>query len=933
MRTCFVHKLKFFIIIGVVICLFAAVFQYSALAEEPVVLRVAFPEVEGFSVTDPDGSKHGIVVDYLNEISKYTGWQYEYIPANSDYLVEQFLDGEYDLMGCTYYSPDYEQYFAYPDYNCGHTKSLLLARYDDNSIKSYDERDLDGKTIGVFKNAKENIRRLQEFLSISGVSCTLKYYEYEDFRDGSLYCYLENGEVDLLLGNSADLDSRYRIVTSLDAQPHYIVTSPEKPEILEGLNMALERIVESNPNFADECYAANFPDVITPKLFLNNDELAYIERKKNIVVAVPEGYHPLTCFNISQGSHQGIAIDFLEEVTAFSGLSFTLTEAPSYIEALEMVQQGRADVMVFFLGNEDQASQMGLALSKPYVSINDIVVRNKFVSYPSDGLVCALLEGRKLPSNIRADEIQYYSNEDDALAAVNRGQADFAYGLSPRLENGIQRKYLSNVVPVTLLNSNSQISFALKKNADMELLTIINKTINQLHEEEKNTITNRNMISGEAMELSLVNMIYANPVLVLGIVSCFLLMALLVILFISYSRVRAATMRAELEKAEAESKAKSTFLSRMSHEIRTPMNAVIGLADLTSMMEQVPEEVQANLAKIRGSSRYLLSLINDILDMSRIDNGMLAISEEPFSLLQMLDELQSMMGVEAGRQGLNFKADIQVHHSVLLGDSIRLRQVLTNLISNAIKFTSLNGNILLSVIETDFDGLNTEFEFKVIDDGIGISHEDQERIFSAFEQAGTSSSRSQGTGLGLPISSSLVRLMGSELKLKSAPGQGSEFYFTAKFPCGVLPVRQEMPLDEGFLNGVRILLTEDNELNAEIASELLKMKGAEIDYAVNGKAAVKKFSESEPGEIRLILMDIQMPEMNGLEAAKAIRSMDRPDAAEIPIIAMTANSFQEDIDAAFESGMNYFVTKPLDIKYLYKVLQNVLSGEKETGNS
>lgn len=649
-----------------------------------------------------------------------------------------------------------------------------------------------------------------------------------------------------------------------------------------------------------------------------------------MTVVAPESYHPLFCINAPDSLHNGVVPDVLDSVSEFTGLTFHYVYADTYGDAVHMVQQGEAELLCFYLGTEEESVKQGLTLTSPYADMNNIVVRSKSSTYPADGLTGAIVEGQELPVGIEAAEVRTYPTITDALRAVNDGKADFIYGQASRLEWDIQRYQFSNLVPVTLVNDRSGLMFALKRPCDTDLLTILNKAINNLSALERATILDRNLISIGTSQFSLKEFIYANPVTFAVILALILLALSAAVFWIYRTRMRAALMQSHLEKAEAESRAKGEFLSRMSHELRTPMNAVVGLTDLIQMMKGVPADVQENLFKLRASSHYLLDLINDILDMSRIDSGKLTLANEPFSLERMLGDIQAMMEPEAQRRELKYTMEKKIVHSCLVGDGVRLRQVLTNLISNAFKFTPAKGSVCLQVTEESEADSNATFTFQVRDTGAGITPEDQKRIFESFEQVGTSRSKSQGTGLGLPISSSIVEKMSGELKVRSRLGEGSEFYFTVTLPLGdptgeSIGGQEEQQADMP-LEGIHILLAEDNDLNAEIAAQLLKIQGAKVCRSVDGDQVLEQFSESQEGEFQVILMDIQMPGMNGLDATRAIRALERPDAVTIPIVAMTANAFQEDVDAAMEAGMNGFIPKPLDVNYLYRLLRDLLQG-------
>ncbi|EOS64810.1 PAS domain S-box protein [Oscillibacter sp. 1-3] len=371
------------------------------------------------------------------------------------------------------------------------------------------------------------------------------------------------------------------------------------------------------------------------------------------------------------------------------------------------------------------------------------------------------------------------------------------------------------------------------------------------------------------------------------------------------------------------SKAKSEFLSRMSHEIRTPMNGIIGMTAIALQKEQSPERIMDCLRKIRSSSDYLLGLINDILDMSKIESGKMKLEPCDFDIREMLDTVRELIAPQAEAKRIEFTQDISLTRCWFLGDGMRISQVLINLLGNAVKFTPERGRVTLSVREDSAGGEEALVRFAVSDTGIGIAKEEQERVFRAFEQADANPSKQQGTGLGLSISSRLVQMMGSGIQLDSAPGKGSTFSFAVRLPAGA-PVEAGARTEEISFDGYRILVVEDNELNAEIAQSLLEERNFEVECVGDGAQAVERIRATPPGTYDVILMDIMMPVMDGLEAARTIRRMEREDCRTIPIIAMSANAFDEDLKKSVECGMNGHLAKPVEVDKLYRVLYEVL---------
>ena len=631
----------------------------------------------------------------------------------------------------------------------------------------------------------------------------------------------------------------------------------------------------------------------------------------------------------AMGKKSGIVPECLKLISNRTNLDFEYVYADTYSELVEMAASGKADIIGAFMNDDTSADDLGLIRTAGYADLDSIILRNKQSFDKQDGLTMAVPETLSLKTTGKNDSIIRYPKYEDCMEAVNNGLADYTRMPASFIEGFYTKDYYANMTIVADTNIQETLTLAMKAPANVQMYSVLSKAVNSFNDEDKAHIVSQPNLSLPDGVVTLKTVLYTNPVLVIGICVGFVfILSLMAVLFIFYS-MRTKMMAVKLEKAEETSRAKSDFLSRMSHEIRTPMNAIIGLTNLAILSRDATPALKEDLNKIDSSAKFLLSILNDVLDMSKIESKKMTVENLPFDMYELIEQIKIMFVPQISEKNLNFDVTCELEDTCYLGDKMRINQVLANLMSNACKFTDRGGSVWLSVTESRINENKSKLKFSVKDTGVGINEKDIDRVFNSFEQAEGSNLRAPGTGLGLSISSSLVSLMGGDLKVKSEPGKGSEFYFIIELPIysgklsepnNVADKTKNIVLDENILKNMRVLLAEDNDINAEIATELLKMKQISVDRAPNGQEAVNMFAKSSDGEYSAILMDINMPEKDGLTAAAEIRKMNRKDSAEVPILAMTANTFKEDREKAAEAGMTGFLPKPFDAEQLYKTL-------------
>ena len=659
---------------------------------------------------------------------------------------------------------------------------------------------------------------------------------------------------------------------------------------------------------------------------LTEEEQAYVDRCGTLKVGYVQDRVPVS-FKGENGELAGISRYIFDRLQQLSGLSFEYVALPAGDVTYDYLQQEGFDLVTSVEYNQENKKARGILISSPYFSSRKVVVARDDLefSYTAD-LKVAISTGSQTIRKVFGStypnfELVDYASIEDCFKAVLSGAADLMIQNQYVVEYWFSKPAYEELKVIPVLGMDDELCFSAvvafgegdgtPEAEGRTLIDILDKAIAMLSEDEVGGYAIQGIMENQ-YELTLGDFIYRYryPAVALGL-------SALVILALALLLLRQRVLSAE-ERANA--KVQGEFLSTMSHEIRTPLNGLVGLNYLMGQRLDEPDRLAEYLRQSTATAKYLLGLVNDILDMSRIQDDKIELAREPMDLALLADTVSSVARDAMREKGLRFEAEVSLDHPCVLGDEFRVQQVVLNLLDNARKFTPAGGQVTLRVSQSQMPSGTVLTRMEVSDTGRGMSEEFQKKVFHSFaRELDTVSKGNQGTGLGLPISLNLARLMGGDLSFTSVKGQGSDFVFTFPSQPAVMPRRDASGAD-GPAEKPWALVAEDNELNGEIMIELLEGEGYRTELAANGQEAVNAFRRSPEGRFGVILMDLLMPVMDGFQATAAIRALDRPDAASVKIIACTANSSEEDRRRAEESGMNGFLTKPVDLDRLIQAL-------------
>lgn len=889
--------------------------------ETQKIIRVGSFE-DTFNYVDDHGVRRGYGYELMQALAGYTGWKFEYVKCDWSNCFEKLENGEIDIMGDISYTDDRAEKMLYSEETMGEEKYVLYANLSDTDILSSDYKSLDGKRIGVLKGAKpENM--LTEWENKYGIHTEhVNVSGNEDVKKK-----LENNEIDCFVSLEESIWSERGIssVTTIGKSGIYFVMNKERSDIKQELDYAMRQLDQNSPFYKSDLYKKYFTLDYTQ--FLTGNEKSYIQKHGGIRIGFLDNDPIVFSMDKKSGEIRGTLSEYIAYAKDCLGnhtLKFDIEAFDDYDKMIEALQNKEIDVIYYASQNSNVAEKKGYALSNTAWTYSLMAVTNQEKFIEDDTYTVAV------PKNKVAlkQHIAYYYPQwklvdfdtiNDAANMVVHGKVDcFIMGSSQVLRFDGNKNF--KIIPLT---KTMEACFGVK-DGQATLLSILNKTIKAMPSDMLTSAVA--MYDSTAYKTTFYSFLkdHLAGILILGF-------SIIIVILLLLRKAR----RAEASAKEA-NLAKTQFLHNVSHDIRTPMNAILGYSELmkNELKDNDLPKVVEHLNKLQKAGNILLSIINNVLDMARIESGHMELDENYANIEDIRQRLFEMFEDEAKKKNIHVRYTFNVEHKHVMADVTKVEEIFVNILSNAVKYTPSNGSVDVNVDELLCDEPGYMIvRTSITDTGIGMSQEYLDKIFESFSRERMTSSKISGTGLGMAIVKKYVDLLGGTIDVKSVLGKGSTFIVTLKYKIAdekyyMNKQEENCEVDNAIFNGKHILLAEDNDLNAEIAQTILERAGLFVNRVKNGIECVNKVIENPVGTYDVILMDIQMPKMDGYKATCEIRNLQDKAKACIPIVAITANAFEEDKKKAVDAGMDGHIAKPINIEDLFIVLTDIINKHK-----
>ena len=877
---------------------------------------------EGFQDGNPGEHLSGWGYEYLQTLSYYTpGWQYKYVSGTFTELMNMLEAGEIDLMPNISYSEERAQKLLFSSNPEGTERYYIYAKPDRDDLAKGDPQTLQGLTIGCNPGVMQTFVG-QQWLADEGITCTYK----EMASGGDLFDALANGEVDAIIMNDTISSPNASPMFYVGSSDYYFAVPKSRPDLMDDINAAMAAIARVNPRYNDEV-KANYSAQNSGSSSLDSAETSWLKANGNtITLGYLKNQLPY-CTQNDDGEMEGSLATLATTLHDKFGINVKTVAISNNKQLAKALSEGTIDVALPFFRDYWLAEQEGVIQSNSMGTVSLTAIHSSSdLSKDLKSIVCsesAIVSCPELESLFPDATVTEYPTASEALRALNKGEASCIIVPSTRLET-IRETYDIEDFETQELTNTAELSCLISR-GNPQLLGILNKGI--INAGESLSANSYSPTSYSAQESDTLRFLYRNRTAAAAVIICILLSGIVILV---WSLQRA---RKERQKADAANAAKTAFLTRMSHDIRTPLNGILGLIEIEELKEGDIQVARESRTKARVAANHLLSLINDILEMGRIEEHKMTLEHESFNLKELCDDALVLCKLRASDRGitlLNTSEPYAVDQS-MVGSPTHIRRIIINLLDNSIKYNKHGGTVTFSSTVKPLNDAHALFCFTIEDTGIGMTPEFLKHIYEPFAQEGNDArSKFQGTGMGMPIVKSLIDMMGGAIEISSELGVGSTFNVQIPLDVDKNPqAREHLDKQAGScsLVDMNVLLAEDNDLNAEIAQTLLESEGVIVTRANDGSEAVNLYVGRPAGSFDAILMDIMMPGMDGYEATRTIRLSEKADAATIPIIALTANAFAEDAKTAHDAGMNAHLSKPLD----FEKLKNMLARIKQHG--
>lgn len=877
---------------------------------------------EGFQDGNPGERLSGWGYEYLQTLSYYTpGWKYEYVSGTFTELMDMLEAGEIDLMPNISYSEERAQKLLYSSNPEGTERYYIYAKPDRDDLAKGDPQALQGLTIGCNPGVMQTFVG-QQWLTSEGITCTYK----EMPGSGDLFAALANDEVDAIIMNDTISSPSASPMFYVGSSDYYFAVPKSRPDLMDDINSAMAAINRDNPRYNDEV-KSNYSAQNSGSASLTGDERAWLKANNNTVtLGYLTGKLPY-CNENENGEMEGSLAALATTLHDKFGITVKTVAFESNEKLQKALTKGTVDVALPIYRDYWLAEQTGFIQSNSLGTMSITAIHaGSDLSKDLQSIACtnsSIINRRVLESLYPTATITECKSGDEMFNALALGKVSSIIVPSSRMET-IRDKHDIDEYDKTELPSTAELSCWISRGKP-ELLGIINKGI--INAGESLSASNYSSASFTAQESDALRFLYRNRTAIASILIGILSISIILLIWALWRA------RTEREKAVAANTAKSAFLTRMSHDIRTPLNGILGLIEIEELKEGDIQVARESRTKARVAANHLLSLINDILEMGRIEEHKMTLEHESFNLKELCDDALVLCKLRASDRGIvliNTSEPYAVDQS-MIGSPTHIRRIIINLLDNSIKYNKHGGTVTFSSTVKPLNDAHALFCFTIEDTGIGMTPEFLKHIYEPFAQEGNDArSKFQGTGMGMPIVKSLIDMMGGAIEISSELGVGSTFNVQIPLDVDKNPqAREHLDKQAGScsLVDMNVLLAEDNDLNAEIAQTLLESEGVIVTRASDGSEAVNLYVGRPAGSFDAILMDIMMPGMDGYEATRTIRLSEKADAATIPIIALTANAFTEDAKTAHDAGMNAHLSKPLD----FEKLKNMLARIKQHG--